>query len=186
MGIAAFVLKSRLAHTPGSNYKADVHSLQDAQRAIRTIRSRAKEWNVDPARTGIMGFSAGGEIASYVETRSDPGDPNSADPIERLSSRPDFAVLGYPGGKLAALTISKSTPPTFLVVNNDDNLAPNSAEYYLLLRKAGIPAELLIFNRGGHGFGMTGRNADFPKLPVATWPDRLHDWMLDQGFLGAH
>lgn len=185
MGIAAFVLKSRLAHTPGFDYKVDVESLQDAQRAIRTLRSRAKEWNLNPEKIGFMGFSAGGEIASLVETRFDNGKPESADPVDHFSSRPDVAVLGYPGVKTATTPIPKDAPPTFLVVNNDDNLAPASAEFYLALRKAGIKSELLIFNRGGHGFGMTGRNAEFASLPVATWPDRLQDWLKDIGFIAA-
>jgi acetyl esterase/lipase len=103
--------------------------------------------------------------------------------VERFSSRPDVAVLGYPGGKLAGTTVPKEAPPTFLVVNNDDNLAPNSAEFYLALRKAGVPAELLVFNRGGHGFGMTGRTPEFAGLPVSVWPDRLRDWLRDLGFL---
>jgi endo-1,4-beta-xylanase len=183
MGIAAFVLKSRLAHTAGFNYKVEVESLQDAQRAIRTLRSRAKEWNLNPEKIGIMGFSAGGEVSSLVETRFDPGKPDSADPVDRVSSRPDVAVLGYPGVKPAATPVPKRAPPTFLVVNNDDNLAPASADFYLALRKAGVLAELMIFNRGGHGFGMTGRNADFAALPVATWPDRLQDWLKDIGFV---
>ena len=185
MGIAGFVLKSRLAHTPGANYKVDVESLQDAQRAIRTLRSRAKEWNLNPEKIGIMGFSAGGEISALAETRADMGHPDSADPVDQLSSRPDVAVLGYPGVKPATTPVPKNAPPTFLVVNNDDNLAPASAEFYLALRKAGVPAELLIFNRGGHGFGMTGRNAEFAKLPVSTWPDRLQDWLKDIGFIPA-
>jgi endo-1,4-beta-xylanase len=183
MGIAAFVLKSRLAHTPGFNYRVDVESLQDAQRAIRTLRSRAREWNLKPDKIGIMGFSAGGEISALVETRFDAGKPDSMDPVERVSSRPDVAVLGYPGGKLAAVPVPKDAPATFLVVNNDDNLAPNSAEFYLALRKAGVPAELLIFNRGGHGFGMTGRTPEFASEPVAVWPDRLRDWLQDLKFI---
>jgi acetyl esterase/lipase len=183
MGIAAFVLKSRLAHTAGFNYKVDVESLQDAQRAIRTLRSQASEWNLNPQKIGIMGFSAGGEIGALAETRFDAGKPDSDDPVERFNSRPDVAVLGYPGVKPAATPVGKDTPPTFLVVNDDDNLAPASAEYYLALRKAGIPAELLIFNRGGHGFGMTGRNSGFATLPVASWPARLQDWLKDVGFV---
>jgi acetyl esterase/lipase len=185
MGIAAFVLKSRLAHTPNFNYKVEVESLQDAQRAIRTLRSRAKEWNLNSEKIGIMGFSAGGEIGALAETRFDQGHPDSADPVDHFSSRPDVAVLGYPGVKPATTLVPKDAPPTFLVVNNDDNLAPASAEFYLALRKAGVAAELLIFNRGGHGFGMTGRNAEFAKLPVSTWPDRLQDWLKDIGFIPA-
>jgi len=183
MGIAGFILKSRLAHTPGYDYKVDVQSLADAQRAIRLVRSRAKEWSVDTTRVGIMGFSAGGEIASLAETRFDEGKADAADPIDRQSSRPDFAVLAYPGGKPANFTVTRQTPPTFIVVNNDDNLAPVSAEYYLALKKAGVPAELHVYNRGGHGFGMTGRTPAFEQLPVSGWPARFQDWMADQGFL---
>jgi endo-1,4-beta-xylanase len=183
MGIAAFVLKSRLAHTPNFNYKVEVESLQDAQRAIRTLRAQAKEWNLNPQKIGFMGFSAGGEIGSLVETRFDSGKPDSADPVDHFSSRPDVAVLGYPGVKPVTTPVPKDAPPTFLVVNNDDNLAPASAEFYLALRKAGVKSELLIFNRGGHGFGMTGRNSEFATLPVSTWPDRLQDWLRDIGFI---
>jgi endo-1,4-beta-xylanase len=183
MGIAAFILKSRLANTKDYHYKVDVESLADAQRAIRTVRSRASEWNVDAAHVGIMGFSAGGEIAAYAETRWDRGKPDSADPIERQSSRPDFAVLAYPGGKAANLMVSKETPATFIVVNNDDNLAPNSADYYAAIRKAGVPVELHVYNRGGHGFGMTGRTPAFAQLPVSGWPGRFQEWMVDMGFL---
>src|SRR5262249_41507399 len=96
MGIAAFVLKSRLSRAEGSVYRTDVHSLQDAQRAIRIVRSRAKEWSLDPARIGIMGFSAGGEIAALAETRYD-DEPAAADATNHISARPDFAVLCYPG-----------------------------------------------------------------------------------------
>jgi acetyl esterase/lipase len=177
MGIAAFVLKSRLAKTEGYHYEVEVHSLQDAQRALRLVRSRAKEWNVDPARVGIMGFSAGGGIAALIETRFDAGKPDAADPIDRLSSRPDFAVLGYPGLRGLQVTVAKDTPPTFIVVNNDDALAPFSTEYYIALKKAGVPAELHIYTKGGHGFGMTGRTPAFAQLPVSGWPDRLLEWM---------
>jgi endo-1,4-beta-xylanase len=147
------------------------------------MRSRAGEWKLNPNKIGIIGFSAGGEIGALVETRFDAGKPESADPVDHFSSRPDVAVLGYPGVKPATTPVPKDAPPTFLVVNSDDNLAPASAEFYLALRKSGVPAELLIFNRGGHGFGMTGRNAEFNSLPVATWPDRLQDWLKDVGFV---
>jgi endo-1,4-beta-xylanase len=185
MGIAAFILKSRLAHTQGFHYKVDVESLADAQRALRLVRSRAREWNVDAAHVGIMGFSAGGELAAFAETRYDRGKPDSADPIERESSRPDFAVLAYAAGKAADLTISRETPATFLVVASDDNLSPNSIDYWTALRKAGVPAELHVYRRAGHGFGMTGRTPAFAQLPVAGWPARFHEWMLDMGFLSA-
>lgn len=183
MGIAAFVLKNRLARAKGSTYKADVESLADAQRAIRTVRTRAREWNVDPNRVGIMGFSAGGELAALAETRYDAGKPGAPDPIDHASSKPDFVVLGYPGFRPGSILPTRETPPTFLFVNHDDGLSVVAAEYYIALKKAGVPAELHVFDRGGHGFGVTGRTPEFKKLPVAKWPDRLQDWMTDMGFL---
>ena len=183
MGIAGFVLKSRLAKTDGFHYKVDVESLQDAQRAIRLVRSRAKEWNVDATRLGIMGFSAGGEIAALASTRFDSGKPDASEPMERLSSRPDFAVLAYPGIHSGELTPTKGTPPTFITVADDDKLSMASAEYYLELKKAGVPVELHIYARAGHGFGTRGRTEAFHQLPAYTWPARLQDWMIDRGFV---
>ena len=183
MGVAAFVLKSRLARVPGSKYTVDVESLADAQRAIRLVRSRAAEWHLDPARVGIMGFSAGGELAALAETRFQPADPGAADPVDRVGSRPDFAVLGYPGMKPARFEIPKDTPPTFIVVANDDNLSAASAEYYGKLQAAKVPAELHIYLKAGHGFGMTGRTPAFADLPVARWPEQLREWMNALGFL---
>src|SRR5271157_4357904 len=107
IGVAGFVLKYRLAREAGSTYKIDVDALGDAQRAIRLIRSRAEEWGVNPARVGIMGFSAGGEVAALASTRFDAGKPESADPIEHQSSRPDFDALIYPGVRAENFTIPK-------------------------------------------------------------------------------
>jgi acetyl esterase/lipase len=183
MGIAAVVLKSRLARAEGSSYKVEQHSLQDAQRAIRLIRSRAAEWKIRPDRVGIMGFSAGGEIAALAETRFDAVEPNPSDAIDSLSSRPDFAVLGYPGMRPANLTVQKNTPPTFLVVAGDDRPAVAVAEYYAKLKAQGVPAEVHIYTKGGHGFGMTGRTPAFEKLPVSHWPDQFQAWLADLGFL---
>jgi endo-1,4-beta-xylanase len=186
MGIAAFVLRSRLSKADHSTYRAEVESLADARRAIRLVRSRAREWNVDPARVGIMGFSAGGHLAALAANLFPPASPTAPDPVERQSSRPDFAVLGYPGYVTGAtLTAApKDIPPTFIFVNNDDALAVHSAEYYLALKKAGAQAEFHAFRRGGHGVGMTGRTPDFATMPEARWPDLLHDWMKDLGLLG--
>lgn len=185
MGVAAFVLKSRLARAPGSKYKVDVESLADVQRAIRLVRSRAAEWSVDPARVGIMGFSAGGELAALAETRFQSTDSSAADPINRVSSRPDFVVLGYPGVHPANLTVPQNTPPTFIVVANDDNLSAAAAEYYGKLKAAHVQAELHIYLTAGHGFGMTGRTPAFANLPVSHWPEQLHQWMTALGFLHA-
>jgi acetyl esterase/lipase len=184
MGIAAFVLKSRLARAEGSTYKVEEHSLLDAQRALRVIRSRAAEWKINPGRVGIMGFSAGGEIAALAETRFDAVEPKPSDPIDRLSSRPDFAVLGYPGIRPGNLTVQKNTPPTFMVVASDDRPAAAVADYYSKLKAQGVPAEVHIYTKGGHGFGMTGRTPAFLKLPVSHWPEQLQAWLTDMGLLG--
>lgn len=184
MGIAAFVLKSRLAHAPGSKYTVEGHALPDAQRAIRIIRSRAAEWNIKTDRIGIMGFSAGGEIAALAETKFDAGQPKPSDPIDGLNSRPDFAVLGYPGIRAESLTVAKNTPPTFMVVADDDQ-RPSAAvaAYYSKLKAQGIPAEVHIYAKAGHGFGMTGRTPAFRDLPVSHWPEQFHAWLADRGLL---
>ncbi len=171
MGIAGFVLKSRLAHTEGYHYTVEGESLQDAQQAMRLVRSRAKEWNVDPSRLGMMGFSAGGELTALVETRSD------------ADARPNFAVLGYPGLKPGEAVPTKDTPPTFIVVADDDKLSLASAQFYLDLKKAGVPVEMHIYNQAGHGFGTRGRTEAFHQLPTYTWPSRLEDWLKDRGYI---
>ena len=178
-GMAGFVLKYRLARAEGSKYKVETHALDDAKRAVRLVRSRAAEWGVDPARVGMIGFSAGGEVAALAGTRFDSGSEGAADPIDRLSSRPSFVVLVYPGIRPETLTVNKETPPTFLVHADDDRLgADRSANFYLALKKAGVPAELHIYTKGGHGFGMRDNH-----LPVSSWPARLEEWMTERGFL---
>jgi acetyl esterase/lipase len=183
MGVAAFVLKSRLAHAPGSKYTVEGDSLLDAQRAIRMIRSRAAEWNIKSDRIGIMGFSAGGEIAALAETKFDSVQPKPSDPIDGLSSRPDFAVLGYPGIRAESLIVLKNTPPTFMVVADDDRPAAAVAAYYSKLKAQGIPAEVHIYAKGGHGFGMTGRTPAFRELPLSHWPEQFQAWLADRGLL---
>jgi endo-1,4-beta-xylanase len=179
IGVAAFVLKYRLARTEAANYKVEVHALQDAQRGIRLVRSHASEWEIDPTRVGLMGFSAGGELTALASTRFDPGSEGASDPIERLSCRPDFLVLVYPGGRPESFAMSKETPPAFLLVADDDRIsAERTAATYAALKKAGVPAELHIYARGGHGFGMRDR-----PVPVSHWPSRLQEWMADRGLL---
>ena len=175
-GIAAFVLKYRLAKAKDSHYTVPDHALADAARAMRTVRYRAKEWGVDPARIGVMGFSAGGEVAALMETRFDAGNDSAADPIDRVSSRPDFAVVVYPGFQPGAVTVPKDAPPTFLVcADNDRSHAVVTVNLYLDLQKQGVSSEMHIYAAGGHGFGMKASD-----LPVATWPDRLMEWMHDR------
>jgi endo-1,4-beta-xylanase len=177
-GIAAFVLKYRLARASGSHYTVEGNALADAARAMRTVRSRAAEWGVDPARIGIMGFSAGGEVAALMETRFDAGNASAADPIDRASSRPDFAVVVYPGYRPGTITVPKDAPPTFLVCADDDRShVVTTVNLYLDLEKQQVPAEMHIYGSGGHGFGLRS------KLPVGNWPDRLLDWMRDRKLL---
>jgi endo-1,4-beta-xylanase len=175
-GIAAFVLKYRLAKAKDSRYTVEGDALPDAARAMRTVRSRAAEWNLDPNRIGFMGFSAGGEIAALMETRFDAGNANAPDAVDRVSSRPDFAVVVYPGFKPGTITVPKDAPPTFLVCADDDRShVVTTVTLYLDLEKQNVPAELHIYASGGHGFGLRPSSH-----PVSTWPDRLRDWMHDQ------
>ncbi len=204
IGVAAFVLRYRL-----SPYRHPV-PLMDAQRAIRLVRHDAKKYGVDPRRIGIMGFSAGGHLASTAGTHFDSGDANAKDSIDRESCRPDFLVLCYPvisftesfqhGGSRrnllgdkaddAKLThylssekqVTKDTPPTFLFHTNEDTGVPpeNSVLLYLALRKAGVPAEMHIYAKGPHGVGL------MPGDPVlSSWSKRLADWLSISGFLSA-
>jgi acetyl esterase/lipase len=179
LGVAAFVLKYRLARAKESHYTVAGDALPDGARAVRMVRSRAKEWGVDPARIGFMGFSAGGEVAALIETRFDNGNDSSTDPIERASSRPDFAVVVYPGYKPGTITVPKNAPPTFLVcADNDRSHVVTTVNLYLDLEKQSVPSEMHIYASGGHGFGIRPSN-----LPVATWPERLKAWMVDQKIL---
>jgi endo-1,4-beta-xylanase len=178
-GIAAFVLKYRLARAPQSHYTVDRDALADAARAMRTVRTRAAEWGVDPARIGFMGFSAGGEVTALIETRFDAGYPGADDPLERASSRPDFAAAIYPGFKPGAITVPKDSPPTFLMCTDEDRShVVTTVNLYLDLQKQGVPTEMHIYASGAHGVGMRPS-----RLPVATWPDRLRDWMVDRKLL---
>jgi acetyl esterase/lipase len=175
-GIAAFVLKYRLARAPGSHYTVAGEALADSARAMRTVRSRAAEWGVDPGRIGFIGFSAGGELAALIETRFDAGNPAAADPIDRASSRPDFAAAIYPGFKPGTIMVPKDAPPTFLMCTDEDRShVVTTVNLYLDLEKQGVPSEMHIYASGAHGVGMRPS-----ALPVATWPDRLRDWMLDR------
>jgi acetyl esterase/lipase len=167
-GIAAFVLKYRLARAADSHYTVERDALADAAQAMRMVRSHAAEWGVDPKKIGFMGFSAGGEVAALIETRFD-----------GASSRPDFAVVVYPGFKPGTITVPKDAPPTFLVCADDDTShVVTTVNLYLDLQKQGVSSELHIYASGKHGFGMRPSN-----LPVATWPDRLREWMVDRKLL---
>jgi acetyl esterase/lipase len=179
-GIAAFVLKHRLAREEGSTYRIEVESFADAQRAMRLVRSRAQEWKIDPARLGAMGFSAGGELVAQISARFDVGQTDSADPIERQPSRPAFQALIYPG-RPGDIQPTKDSPPAFLAAayNDRQDIAEGLAEVYLRFKRAGAPAELHMYSTGGHGFGLRVSN----KRPVGSWMVRFEEWLAESGFL---
>jgi acetyl esterase/lipase len=179
-GVAAIILKYRLAREPGSTYRVDREALADAQRAIRFVRVHAEEWNIDPSRVGIMGFSAGGELAGLAARLPGNRNPDAADPVERPSDRPAFQALIYPGNA-KAIEPAPGHPPAFLLCGYDDrpDISEGIAELYLRFKRAGIPAELHIYTGSGHGFGLRATNT----APVAAWPQRLLEWMGERGFL---
>jgi acetyl esterase/lipase len=189
-GVAAFILKYRLARDEANPagtpqpYTVDRDALADAQRAFRVIRARAKEWNVRPDAIGIIGFSAGGEVALLAATRGADGRPDAADRIDRQSARANFFSLIYPGGlPRTDIELTKDTPPTFLAAGYGDrqNISEGLAEFYLKCKRAGVSAELHMYAGAGHGFGVRDTN----KSPAGAWIARFHEWMAERKFLGA-
>jgi acetyl esterase/lipase len=201
-GVAAFVLRYRLAPKYGQP-----SPMLDVQRALRTVRANATKWNVNPKRVGVMGFSAGGHLASTAATHFDAGKSDSKDPIDQMSCRPDFAILCYPvvtmgteythkGSEKNLLgespdpklvefyanhkQVTADTPPTFMFHTDEDRgvVPENSVMFYLALRKAKVPAELHIYGTGPHGIGL---GKDLPL--VASWSNLLIDWMRGRGLL---
>ncbi|MFC5457687.1 alpha/beta hydrolase [Prosthecobacter fluviatilis] len=182
LGVTCFILKHRLPREEGSPYNLDIHPRQDGQRAMRVIRTRAAEWNLDPKRIGILGFSAGGEVVAMVVYSPTAGDPAAADPIDRASCRADFQISIYPGPLgVSAGPIPADSPPAFFLVANDDTshvkpILDQLAQY----EAAKLPVEVHLYAKGGHGFGMGGRS----KLnSIKTWTTRMTDWLADSGFL---
>ena len=202
MGVTAFVLKYRL----GPKYHNPIE-LGDAQRALRWVRAHAQQYGYQSDRVGLMGFSAGGHLASTAATHFDSGKPEAADPIDRVGCRPDFLILAYPVitmlppyahegsaenllGKNAStemrrqmsneLNVTAQTPPTFLLSTTADTVVPpeNSVSFYLALRKAGVPAEMHVFERGPHGVGL-----DLEDPVLGIWPTLLTNWLRQRGLL---
>jgi acetyl esterase/lipase len=173
-GVAAFVLKYRLAREKGSNYTIEGHAFADMQRAIRMVRNRAGVWGIDPLRIGVMGFSAGGELAALAATRYDTGAENAPDPIDRESSKPAFFALLYPAIP-KEMKLSKETPPAFLACGENDrlNISQGLPQLYLSIKQAGGSAELHVFAGAGHGFGLR----ETTKGAVAGWPARFREWL---------
>ncbi|HYV35625.1 MAG TPA: alpha/beta hydrolase [Gemmataceae bacterium] len=176
-GIAGFILKYRLAREKGSVYKIEEHAFQDAQRALRMVRHKAKDWNVNTGQLGIMGFSAGGDLVLYSSTKYDNGKADASDLVERESSRPNFQILLYPAIP-KTLKFAKDNPPAFLVCGNQDreNISEGLATLYLNMKRAGINTELHIYASVGHGFGLRDR---MNPARLAAWPARMKEWMSD-------
>lgn len=198
--ITAIVLRYR--HAPRYKYPVPI---DDGMRAVRLVRSKAADWGIDPNRIGVMGFSAGGHLAATVSTLFDGGNATSTDKVEQMSSRPDFAVLVYPvitftdpvathvgsrdalvgkdqtlWTKLSAeLNVTRQTPPVFIVHSSADKTVPpqNSISFYLACLKAGVPVQLLIFDHGGHGFGLG------PDNDIKNWPDMVVQWMASNKWI---
>lgn len=180
LGITAFVLKYRLFREPGSGLTFERDTRADTYRAMRLVRSRAAEWGVDPNRVGMLGFSAGGENLSLAAFGPGPGDPNAPDPVDRLDERPNFAMWVYPGPLGIPDALPAGAPPAFLLVANDDDHSKTVLDLAAKYRQAQIPIELHILSGGGHGFNMGDRS----KLSaVRHWPDRLAEWLRDQGLI---
>ena len=179
-GIAAFVLRYRLAREEGSQYTVDDHAMADTRRALRLVRSRASEWKIDQDRIGILGFSAGGELAALAAMENDAGKSESADSVERVSCRPDFQVLIYPGSS-HRFTVTKGMPPAFIALGakDRDDISLGMAKLYLQYKEVGVPCELHIYSNAGHGFGY---RAD-AKHAAAQWPLRLREWLVDSKLL---
>jgi len=179
-GIAAFVLKYRLAREKGSTYTIQDHAMADTRRAIRMVRSRSAQWGINPERIGIMGFSAGGELAAFAAMQSDAGKPEAEDAIERASSRPDFQALIYPGTS-HLFNATQGMPPVFIACGYGDrpDISEGMASLYLKYKAAGVKAELHIYSNAKHGFGYR------PGTTTAEgkWPERFVEWLSDSGFL---
>jgi GH35 family endo-1,4-beta-xylanase/predicted esterase len=182
LGVAVFALKYRLGREENSPYKIDVHAKQDGQRAMRWVRTNAKAMNIDPNRIGIFGFSAGGEVVSMVAYDSHDGDDGSADFIERVSCKPDFQIMIYPGPLGIPETIPEGSAPAFLLVANDDGASKIVIELAQKLRAAKVPTEMHLYTQGGHGFNMGNRTQ---LKSISGWRNRLGDWLSDSGYLSG-
>lgn len=175
-GFAAFVLKYRLPREPGVPYKFEEHSLQDGQRAVRLVRSKAAEFGINPEKIGMLGFSAGGEVVSITSYRPGAGKPDAADPVDRLDGRPAFQMLVYPGPLGIPSKLPADSPPAFMVIAADDPHTSVVINLMHLFREAGIGYEAHVYARGGHGFGIK-KSA---RKSLEHWPDRMLDWLHDE------
>ena len=178
--VTCVLVKYRVPDT--GPYPKSPAALQDAQRAVGIVREHAVEWHIDPKRIGVLGFSAGAHLSAALSTHYDRRLYDPVDAADKLSCRPDFAVIVYPGYLAIAeqgmtpnaeIHPTADTPPSFLVQAEDDTVhVENAVVYFMELKNAKVPAELHIYAQGGHGYGLR-RTA----LPVTTWPERLEDWL---------
>jgi acetyl esterase/lipase len=190
IGVTGIVLKYRIPRregTPGD--AAPPQALMDAQRAMSLVRNKAGDLGIDPKRIGILGFSAGGHLAAWESTNFDKRSYEPVDDADKVECRPDFTVLIYPAyllkkgnaGLADEIRAGSQTPPTFLAhAGNDPVTVESSVQFYLALKRAGVPAELHVYSAGGHGFGMKPIDK-----PIAAWPQRLEEWMRSRGLLRA-
>lgn len=179
-GVTSFVLKYRLARDPGSGYDVERDAAADLTRAVRWVRTNAAAYGVDPARIGVMGFSAGGELVSLVADNPLPARP-ARDAVDRASGRPDFQVLIYPGPLGTPAAPPMGAPPAFIAAGTlDECCAPPAMTLYSRLREAGVSAELHMFADTGHAFNIGARSE---RISILHWPDRLADWLSDGGWL---
>jgi acetyl esterase/lipase len=180
IGVTAFVLKYRLFREENSPYKPE-HALQDGRRAMRIVRQQAAAWSLDTNRIGLMGFSAGGELAGWVAFNSSNENQLKADSIDKQKLKPGFLILIYPGPSAVPETIGSDAPPLFMIAANDDECCSEPIVKLLqLYRKANVKTEVHLYAQGKHAFNMGNRS----KLKsISTWPQRMADWLADNGYL---
>ena len=180
-GVAAVVLRYRLGRETGSPYKIAEHALQDGQRAVRLVRSKAAEWNINPDRVGMMGFSAGGEVVGLVVGNPNKANPEAPDAVDRLSARPAFQALIYSGPQgVRGQAVTKDTPPAFIAVGDTDGAATWLVDYFTALRKEKVSSELHVYAKAPHGFGYRPNKL---TRPCDKWPERFEEFLAVQGML---
>ena len=182
-GVASFVLKYRLAREPNSPYKLPDTPTQDGQRAIRVVRSRAAEWGIDPNRIGIMGFSAGGELAALERPLPTENQSDASDPVDHVSGAARFSSIGLlrtVGRSRQTITKEMNLPSTFIAVGDTDNFGPMLTSHYLALRDAGVSTEIHIYAKTGHGFGFSETNIGKPSNEFLQ---RFLDFLGAEGML---